>query len=199
MVIECVHCHAKYQYDENRFERKPSKKIRCAKCHDVFEITNPAWAENATPAADPMDSTVTKSRARTTDEYAEAEAAAELEKKAQERAANADPADRPKLPQGQRLSLAIIDGPDAGSVFRVEKPRVTIGRSSADLVLNDSESSRNHAAIEVRDTVVMLEDLGSTNGTLIDGEKISGMVEIQNQTEFHLGSTTLMLIVTDSD
>jgi pSer/pThr/pTyr-binding forkhead associated (FHA) protein len=74
-----------------------------------------------------------------------------------------------------------------------------IGRSAADLILNDTESSRNHAAIEVRDALVLLEDLGSTNGTMIDGERISGPVELQNQMEFQVGSTTLMLIVTETD
>jgi pSer/pThr/pTyr-binding forkhead associated (FHA) protein len=58
-------------------------------------------------------------------------------------------------------------------VYRIEKPRVTIGRANADLTLNDTEASRQHAAVEVRDTISCLTDLGSTNGTLVDGEKIT--------------------------
>src|SRR6478672_5638649 len=44
VIIECSNCHARYQYDEDRFERKPSKKIKCAKCSTVFEIHNPAYS-----------------------------------------------------------------------------------------------------------------------------------------------------------
>ena len=102
-----------------------------------------------------------------------------------------------QMPAGKRLSLAIIDGPDAGKVFRMEKPRVTIGRQGADLTLNDTDASRQHAAVEVRDTDYSLHDLQSTNGTLVNGEKIDGTYELQNHSEFQVGSSTLMLIVTD--
>ena len=50
--------------------------------------------------------------------------------------------------------------------------------------------------VEVRDSVIRLEDLGSTNGTLVDGEKITA-VDLNNQSEFQIGGTTIMLIVTD--
>ena len=108
--------------------------------------------------------------------------------------ANASP---PQFPEGKRFSLAVIDGPDAGSVFRMEKPRVTIGRQGADLTLNDSDASRQHAAVEVRDTSYTLVDLESTNGILVNGQRIEGRVELQNHSEFQVGSSTLMLIVTD--
>src|SRR5581483_1895955 len=103
----------------------------------------------------------------------------------------------PQMPAGKRLSLAVINGPDAGSVFRIEKPRVTIGRTGADIALNDSEISRAHVAVEIRDTTYLVEDLKSTNGTLIDGAKINGLTELQNHSEFQVGGSTLMLIVTE--
>ncbi len=188
MIIECSSCHARYQYDEDRFERKPSKKIKCAKCATVFEIQNPAFAEKRDSGVGDMT-------------YARREASktAPVEPTAEEQAAASAPKapTGPVLPQGKRLSLAIINGADAGNVYRIEKPRITIGRSGADLNLNDTESSRNHAAIEIRDTTYMLEDLKSTNGTLVDGQKISGFVELQNHSEFQIGSTTIMLIVTE--
>jgi pSer/pThr/pTyr-binding forkhead associated (FHA) protein len=101
------------------------------------------------------------------------------------------------MPQAKRLSLAILDGPDAGSVYRIEKPRVTIGRSGADLTVNDSEASRQHVAIEVRDTNYTLVDLGSTNGTFFDGQRLTDPVELHDKSEFQIGTTVLMLIVTD--
>jgi pSer/pThr/pTyr-binding forkhead associated (FHA) protein len=190
VIIECPSCHSKYQYDEQRFDRKPSKKIKCARCQQIFEIDNPAFHPQLGPVkADAGDSTY----------------ASKVEDP--KRTAPYETTDQspipPKvesalqLPAGKRLSLAILDGPDAGSVFRIEKPRITIGRSNADLTLNDTEASRQHAAIEVRDLVYALSDLGSTNGTICDGKKIDGEVELSDKSEFQVGATTLMLIVTD--
>jgi hypothetical protein len=190
LIIECTSCHARYQYDEERFERKPSKKIKCAKCATVFDIENPAFAVR--PTAGAGDSTAAR-RDETRSRRVEAE-----EKTAQAPVPDTDsvPA-APQLPRGRRLSIAIIAGNDAGTVFRVEKPRMTIGRSGADITINDSEASRQHAAVEVRDSVVRVEDLKSTNGTLVDGVKLTEPAELQDKSEFQIGATTLMLIVTD--
>ena len=43
----------------------------------------------------------------------------------------------------------------------------------------------------------MLVDLGSTNGTLFEGQKVDGTAELQNHSEFVVGGSTLMLIVTE--
>ena len=191
VIIECTNCHSKYQYDEQRFERKPSKKIKCAKCGTIFEIFNPAFAE--TPA--------TKSAAVVGDSTFHSSLKKEKEPDPSPLGAAPPPAPKPApglvMPAGKRLSLAIIDGPDAGSVFRIEKPRVTIGRSGNDLNLNDTEASRQHAAVEVRDTEYTVNDLGSTNGTLVDGAKISSPTELTDKGEFQVGSSTIMLIVTE--
>lgn len=193
VIIECPQCHSKYQYDEERFERRPSKKIKCARCQQIFEIHNPAFAAPEPVAVDAGDSTFTSRAADQTRTAPHAPATPDTTEQSQ----------LPKqesslqLPPGKRLSLAILDGPDAGSVFRIEKPRITIGRSNADLTLNDTEASRQHAALEIRDTTINLHDLGSTNGTLVSGSKIDGPVELSDKAEFVVGATTLMLIVTD--
>ena len=189
MIIECPSCRAKYQYDEERFERKPSKKIKCARCAQIFEIHNPAFAEPEKPKVD-ADATSTAKPAPKQTDTTEQSPLPESR-----RTDKHEPA--PSMPAGRRLSLAILDGPDAGSVFRIEKPRVTIGRSGADLTLNDSEASRIHAALEIRDLNFMVADLGSTNGTLIGGSRIEEPTEILDKSEFQVGATTLMLIVTE--
>jgi len=193
LIIECTSCHARYQYDEDRFERKPSKKIKCAKCATIFDIQNPAFAPKPEPSfgestAARLDKTHTQTPLPPEDTTAQAP----LPQKE-----DTGPLLTAQLPVGRRLSLAIIAGADAGMVYRFEKPRITVGRSGADLTINDSEASRQHAAIEVRDQIVLLEDLKSTNGTLIDGAKITEPVEIQDKSEFQIGGTTLMLIVTE--
>lgn len=189
MIIECPSCHSKYQYDEERFERKPSKRIKCARCQNVFEIHNPAFAPKETPRVSDQTMTGKTEKPKTPSDT--------TEQSPLPSARVTGKSEPLKLPEGRRLSLAILDGPDAGTVFRIEKPRITIGRSNADLTLNDTEASRLHAAIEVRDMVVTLSDLGSTNGTLMGGEKIAGEADLTDKSEFLVGATTLMLIVTE--
>ena len=192
MIIECPSCHSRYQYDAERFERKPSKKIKCMKCATIFEIKTPAFSapDPAPLAPDRFERTFTRR-----DEPKKHEDTTE-QSPIPEKSTDQLPVEL-KMPEGKRISLAIIAGPDSGSMYRVEKPRVTIGRSNADLTLNDTEASRLHAAIEVRDFVIQLRDLGSTNGTLVDGQKISDAMELQDKSEFQVGATTLMLIVTE--
>jgi predicted Zn finger-like uncharacterized protein len=100
---------------------------------------------------------------------------------------------RLKLPDWERLSLACIAGPDAGKIFEIDKPRVVIGRASADILLSDSECSRQHAAIEVSEDKAMLIDLGSTNGTYV-GERRIQELELESRSEFDVGASTLMFI-----
>jgi hypothetical protein len=190
VIIECTNCRARYQYAEERFERKPSKKIKCAKCGTVFEIHNPAFAAKpSTQEKQLADMTFAKRE--------EPKRAPEPEAPAVEERRTGRVSPVPQMPSGKRLSLAVIDGPDAGTVFRIEKPKVTIGRTGSDLALNDSEISRTHAAVEIRDTTYLVEDLKSTNGTLVNGEKITAPTELQNQSEFQVGGSTIMLIVTE--
>jgi predicted Zn finger-like uncharacterized protein len=203
LIIECPQCQAKYQYSEDRFDGKPSKKIRCAKCQTIFEVTNPAVAAEKPapkaakappPAPEPFDSTVARKTPGALPTEPETTATGGAPSPSTGRS---EPV--AKLTGDRRYSLAILDGPDAGKVYRIEQAKVVIGRSNADLTLDDIEASRHHAAVEIRDPVVLLYDLESTNGTLVDGEKIARPVELQNHSEFTVGTTTLMLIVTAAE
>lgn len=188
MIIECPSCRSKYQYGEERFEGKPSKKIRCAKCQQVFEVQNPTLATPEPPEAFDPDSTSVARFVRKTPAPAAAAAAP----------GHTDRAPLPtQMPPGKRISLAVLTGSAAATVHRIDKPQMTIGRSGADINIDDTEASRQHAMIEVREASFRLIDLGSTNGTLVDGQKITEPVELADKSEFQIGGTTLMLIVTD--
>lgn len=100
------------------------------------------------------------------------------------------------MPEGKRVSLAVLQGADAGQIFVIEKPVFTIGRAEADAILGDSEVSRHHAQIELKGNAVFLRDLKSTNGTYVNEQRIT-LSPVENQTEFRVGTTTLMLIVTE--
>ena len=183
MIITCPQCEMKYRYEEARFGDAKTKRVKCTSCGNTFDVENPSW--------EPSDSTG----------IGETMSDGSAPPKAEQEQMEPEAPELPKLsplPSHQRYSLAVIAGNQAGSVFPVTKPRFYLGRGSAmDVQVKDSEVSRRHAMLEVQSDQVMLIDLGATNGTWVGGERID-QVEIFNQGEFTLGSTTLMLIVTTS-
>jgi hypothetical protein len=69
---------------------------------------------------------------------------------------------------------------------------VTLGRSrQADVVLNDPNVSRRHAEVRPRGGSWVLTDLGSTNGSRINGRSVEGSEVIKPGDEIELGSTSL--------
>jgi hypothetical protein len=67
-------------------------------------------------------------------------------------------------------------GPTVGKVYPLDAQEVTIGRDSTNVVaINDAEISRRHARMELRGSAYVIQDLGSTNGTFVNGIRISGM------------------------
>jgi hypothetical protein len=102
------------------------------------------------------------------------------------------------LPAGRFVALAVTSGPMVGRVFRLTKPRVVVGRADADFQLDDPEVSRRHCVVEVRGTTAFLTDLETTNGTMVEGERIAS-VELRHLSEFQVGATTLMFTVTKQD
>lgn len=77
-------------------------------------------------------------------------------------------------PKRPRLALRFISGKYQGGEFPlIENQEIVIGRSSdLDMVLVEEMVSRRHARILMEEGVISIEDLGSTNGTFVNGEKI---------------------------
>ena len=80
------------------------------------------------------------------------------------------------------MSRLIISAPDGKKgILELNKPVVTIGRGNAnDLVLNDSSVSRFHAVLKLTDHSVVIADRGSTNGVVLNGERVNGETELKN-------------------
>jgi predicted Zn finger-like uncharacterized protein len=193
VIITCPECATKYRYDERRFDGDSVKKVKCTSCGFTFEATNPVLdAEGRGTAASSEDSGRPGFRRRVP-----TSASPMPTPTAPETAPEPAPdSPLPPLPSDPRYSLAVIAGGQAGSVFQLHKSRILIGRGSAmDIQLRDSEVSRRHLAVEIRDLDVELVDLEATNGTWFEGKRVD-RVKLSHQDEFTLGSTTLMLIVT---
>ncbi len=75
-------------------------------------------------------------------------------------------------PQSVRAIVHVESGFYAGLAWPLERTSTVIGRgSNADLVLNEATISRAHALIGYDGDRVFVQDLGSTNGTLVNGSK----------------------------
>jgi pSer/pThr/pTyr-binding forkhead associated (FHA) protein len=74
-----------------------------------------------------------------------------------------------------QFQFVMRSGPTVGKVFPLEASEISIGRDNSNIVaINDAEISRKHAKMEMRGTAYVLTDLGSTNGTFINGTRLSG-------------------------
>lgn len=75
-----------------------------------------------------------------------------------------------------KARLHVVSGPDSGGVHLLRGGRVRLGRSAeADVALDDPDVSRLHCTITVTDSgAVTVSDLGSTNGTTVDGSVVDG-------------------------
>lgn len=74
-----------------------------------------------------------------------------------------------------QFQLIMRSGPTPGAAFMLEGDQLTIGRDATnDIVINDAEISRRHARLTFQGGKYVLEDLGSTNGTFVNGQRLAG-------------------------
>ena len=216
MIIVCPSCSSRYKFDETKLGTRPSARTKCAKCGGTIEIENPALGAftlppgampPVDPAAQPPKGDAAAAGPKTTATPGPAPA---VDEKLRTKKVPVTPAlgeatstgrDLMKagiieMPKDRRYSLAVLQGASTGQIFPITQVRTTIGRAGADIVIDDPEASRVHAALEILGEHAILRDLGSTNGTFVDLERIEQHV-LYNQNEFRIGSHVLMFIVTE--
>jgi len=75
----------------------------------------------------------------------------------------------------QQFRIIVNKGPEPGKVFELTSVSMTIGRDPmAEITINDPEVSRRHARLIGTVSGYRIQDLGSTNGTFVDGIRLSG-------------------------
>lgn len=91
----------------------------------------------------------------------------------------------------QAAQLTIERGPDTGGVFRLTGAPMRIGRSpDNEMVLRDPATSGHHARVERRGNQYFIVDLGSTNGTLVNGEPVQEK-ELKHGDHFIIGQNAV--------
>jgi len=92
------------------------------------------------------------------------------------------------------VRLEIRSGPAAGTTLELDRALVLGRDGDCDLVLDDDKASRRHATVTPgAEGTIEVEDLGSTNGTYVDGQRISGRATLRPGGTLTIGDTALVV------
>jgi len=86
----------------------------------------------------------------------------------------------------------VLAGNEVGKMYKVDNGETTLGRSHrADVRIDDDSISRLHAKVTLAGSNIVIEDLGSSNGTLVNGERVARGV-LKDGDKIRLGETTIL-------
>ncbi|MBD7911108.1 MULTISPECIES: FHA domain-containing protein [Clostridium] len=107
---------------------------------------------------------------------------------------------RRKRPQGKKsygIEVLEVDGNEnlkKGTVIPV-RGVVTLGRKDDNsVILSDQHVSGNHARFVIKNNILFIEDLNSTNGTFVNGRKVAGKAKLFGKDEIKIGSTSFKVL-----
>lgn len=93
-----------------------------------------------------------------------------------------------------KFQVTMRSGPMAGKTFAIEAEENILGRDLAnEIIISDPEVSRRHARFFIRDENVFVEDLGSTNGTFLNGDRISSPQQLRSGDVITLGESVVLI------
>lgn len=100
-----------------------------------------------------------------------------------------------------QYQLVMQTGPNPGKVFALSKNQIVMGRDiECDISINDVEVSRNHTRLILGSDTYSVEDMGSTNGTYVNEEKISGQQTLNGNDVVRMGdNVTMVFEIIDGD
>ena len=104
------------------------------------------------------------------------------------------PSRRTRRPRGDPRVLSIVQGQQTGEKAELAPGLVMIGRGAdCQLVLDDDYVSTRHARVVAGESGLYIEDLGSTNGTYVNGARITAPTAISLSDSLRIGKTMLKL------
>jgi hypothetical protein len=110
-------------------------------------------------------------------------------------AAPGRPSPRPNMPAApSRAPIRLQPVLDIdGQRYSLNAPSIVLGRSSeADILVDDTGVSRKHLEIRTENGVTNAVDLGSTNGSYVNGHKVSGSIELTDGSTITMGRTKII-------
>lgn len=169
MEVRCHHCGQGQAVEEGIFGNHEEASLPCSSCGKTFQVISPKLASfhaDATRRAVPAITSGISIDGLSLN-----------------------------LPEDQEIYLRVLEGREKRTVYPVTKPRITIGRANSDVIINDALSSRVHCSLEIMGPTVLLRDLESTNGTLVNGQRIQ-TVTLSNGSIFRIGGHSFQLVIT---
>jgi pSer/pThr/pTyr-binding forkhead associated (FHA) protein len=95
----------------------------------------------------------------------------------------------------QEYQLVVRKGPEPGAIYPLTAESIVLGRAPTnEIILEDSEVSRQHARLTMKAEGYELQDLGSTNGTFLDGRRISGVPVLLHSGQVIMLGTNVSLL-----
>lgn len=93
-----------------------------------------------------------------------------------------------------QFQFVMRSGPTPGVIFPLEGDQLTIGRDANNgVAINDAEVSRKHSRLTFQGGKYVLEDLGSTNGTFVNGQRLAGPVVLKAGDVVSLGEQIVLM------
>ncbi|MEM1034446.1 MAG: GGDEF domain-containing protein [Myxococcota bacterium] len=94
--------------------------------------------------------------------------------------------------QRDRAYLIVLAGQEVGKMFKLDEGETVIGRSQrADIVIDDDSISRLHVKLQRQGTHVLIHDLNSSNGTLVNGRRVT-TEPLRDNDKIQLGEGTVL-------
>jgi pSer/pThr/pTyr-binding forkhead associated (FHA) protein len=93
------------------------------------------------------------------------------------------------------ISVVFSEGPLAGELRELDR-ELTVGREDCDVQVDDHQISRRHLLLKPVGDVLHVEDLGSSNGTFVNGHRISEPVGAGDGDAIGVGTSELIVQVT---
>ena len=89
-------------------------------------------------------------------------------------------------------TFIVLQGPDKGKTLQTDDDVAVIGRGSGQLPITDQTVSRKHAELSISEDAITLRDLKSSNGTYLNGARLTRPARLKHGDQIRVGATVLV-------
>jgi uncharacterized membrane protein len=99
-----------------------------------------------------------------------------------------------------QFQFVMRSGPNTGKIYPLEAPEIIIGRDAINgVAINDAEVSRKHAKLSLHGSAYVIQDLGSTNGTSVNGQRVTSTQVLNPGDIISFGENIVLMYEAASD
>jgi predicted component of type VI protein secretion system len=99
-----------------------------------------------------------------------------------------------------QFQFVMRSGPTTGKIYPLEAAEIIIGREASNgVAINDAEISRKHAKLSLHGSAYVIQDLGSTNGSFVNGQRLTGTQVLNPGDTVSFGENIVMIYEATQD